>query len=32
MLEFIENITGVRNVDPKSDAVQFAAKRPRFVA
>jgi glycosyltransferase involved in cell wall biosynthesis len=29
---FIENITGVRNVDPKSDAVQFAAKRPRFVA
>ena len=29
---FIENITGVRNVDPESDAVQFAAKRPRFVA
>jgi glycosyltransferase involved in cell wall biosynthesis len=29
---FVENITGIRNVDPTSDAVQFEAKRARFVA
>jgi 1,2-diacylglycerol 3-alpha-glucosyltransferase/glucuronosyltransferase len=29
---FVENITDIRAVDPKSDAVQFEVKRPRFVA
>ncbi|WP_029583447.1 glycosyltransferase family 1 protein [Bradyrhizobium sp. URHD0069] len=29
---FVENITDVRNVDPESDALQFAAEQPRFVA
>jgi hypothetical protein len=29
---FIENITNIRNPDPASDAVQFAAEHPRFVA
>ena len=28
---FVDNITAIRAVDPKSDAVQFAAERPRFV-
>ena len=29
---FVENITNVRAGDPKSDALQFEVKRPRFVA
>jgi glycosyltransferase involved in cell wall biosynthesis len=29
---FVENITNVRADDPKSDALQFEVKRPRFVA
>src|SRR6202790_2713177 len=29
---FVENITDISNVDPKSDAVEFAAEHPRFVA
>jgi glycosyltransferase involved in cell wall biosynthesis len=29
---FVENITNIRADDPKSDAVQFEVKRPRFVA
>ena len=29
---FVENITNVRAVDPASDAVEFAAEHPRFVA
>jgi glycosyltransferase involved in cell wall biosynthesis len=29
---FVENITDVRNADPASDAVPFAAEQPRFVA
>jgi glycosyltransferase involved in cell wall biosynthesis len=29
---FVENITNVRADDPRSDAVQFEVKRPRFVA
>jgi glycosyltransferase involved in cell wall biosynthesis len=29
---FVENITDIRAVDPKSDALQFEVKRPRFVA
>jgi glycosyltransferase involved in cell wall biosynthesis len=29
---FVENITDIRNVDPESDAVEFAAEHPRFVA
>jgi glycosyltransferase involved in cell wall biosynthesis len=29
---FIENITNIRSPDPASDAMQFAAEHPRFVA
>jgi glycosyltransferase involved in cell wall biosynthesis len=29
---FVENITDARNVHPESDALQFAAEHPRFVA
>jgi glycosyltransferase involved in cell wall biosynthesis len=29
---FVENITDVRNVDPESEAVPFAAEQPGFVA
>jgi glycosyltransferase involved in cell wall biosynthesis len=29
---FIENITNIRGPDPASDAMQFAAEHPRFVA
>jgi hypothetical protein len=29
---FIENISDVRDADPASDAVPFAAEAPRFVA
>ena len=29
---FVENITNVRAGDPKSDALQFEVKHPRFVA
>jgi glycosyltransferase involved in cell wall biosynthesis len=29
---FIENITNIRSADPASDAMQFAAEHPRFVA
>ncbi len=28
---FVDNITNVHNADPGSDALQFAAERPRFV-
>ena len=28
---FVENITDIRNVNPKSDAVEFAVEHPRFV-
>jgi hypothetical protein len=29
---FVDNITDARSVDPESDAVEFAAEYPRFVA
>ena len=29
---FVENITDIRNVDPESDRIEFAAEHPRFVA
>jgi hypothetical protein len=29
---FIENMADIRTADPESDAVQFAAEHPRFVA
>jgi glycosyltransferase involved in cell wall biosynthesis len=29
---FVDNITGVRALDPKSDTLPFAAKHPRLVA
>jgi glycosyltransferase involved in cell wall biosynthesis len=29
---FVENITGIRNVDPESDPLEFAAEEPGFVA
>jgi glycosyltransferase involved in cell wall biosynthesis len=29
---FVDHISGVRNVDPQDDDVNFAAKQPRFVA
>jgi glycosyltransferase involved in cell wall biosynthesis len=29
---FVDHITGVRNIDPQDDDVDFAAKQPRFVA
>jgi len=29
---FVENITNIRAVDPKCDAVQFEVKHSRFVA
>jgi glycosyltransferase involved in cell wall biosynthesis len=29
---FVENVTDARNVHPKTDALQFAAEHPRFVA
>jgi hypothetical protein len=28
---FVENIMDISNVDPKSDAVEFAVEHPRFV-
>jgi glycosyltransferase involved in cell wall biosynthesis len=29
---FVENITAIRNVDPESDTIEFAAENPGFVA
>jgi glycosyltransferase involved in cell wall biosynthesis len=29
---FVENITGIRDVDPQSDGIEFAAEEPGFVA
>ena len=28
---FVENMADIRNVDPESDVVEFAAEQPRFV-